>query len=125
MANQAMLIYVGTYTRSLPHVAAKSEGIYLISLDPATGLLEHVHKTVGVDNPSFLAIHPNRQYLYAVNEVGDFEGKASGAVSAFAINPEDGALTFLNQHSTGGEAPCHLTVDATGKYVLCANLYRW
>lgn len=121
MANQAMYIYVGTYTRSLPHVAAKSEGIYLIRMDPATGLLEHVSKTVGVDNPSFLAIHPNRQFLYAVNEVGDFQGAASGAVSAFAIDQEDGDLTFLNQQATGGAAPCHLTVDKTGRYVLCAN----
>lgn len=121
MANQAMYIFVGTYTRSLPHVAAKSEGIYLISMDPATGLLEHVSKTVGVDNPSFLALHPNGQYLYAVNEVSDFQGEESGAVSAFAINPENGDLTFLNQQSTGGEAPCHVTVDKTGHYALCAN----
>lgn len=121
MANQAMLIYVGTYTRSLPHVAAKSEGIYLIGLAPATGALSHVSKTVGVDNPSFLALHPNKRYLYAVNEVGDYQDRASGAVSAFAINEETGALTFLNKQPTNGEAPCHLTVDATGQYVLCAN----
>ncbi len=121
MANQSMYIYVGTYTRSLPHVAAKSEGIYLIRMDPATGLLEHVSKTVGVDNPSFLAVHPNGRYLYAVNEVGDFQDKDSGAVSAFAINAEDGALSFLNQQPTDGAAPCHLTVDATGKAVVSAN----
>lgn len=121
MANQAMLIYVGTYTRSLPHVAAKSEGIYLISLDPATGALAHVSKTVGVDNPSFLALHPDGRHLYAVNEVGDYQERDSGAVSAFAIDEENGELTFLNQEPTNGAAPCHVTVDATGRYVLCAN----
>ncbi len=121
MANQAMLIYVGTYTRSMPHVAAKSEGIYLISMDPATGALSHVGKTVVPDNPSFVTLHPNGRYLYAVNEVGDFGGRDSGAVSAFAIDQESGALTFLNQEPTDGAAPCHLVVDATGRYVLCAN----
>ncbi|MEZ4679579.1 MAG: beta-propeller fold lactonase family protein [Caldilineaceae bacterium] len=121
MANQAMLIYVGTYTRSLPHVAAKSEGIYLIQMDPATGLLEHVSKTIGVDNPSYVTLHPNGQYLYAVNEVGDYGGASSGAVSAFAIDGETGDLTFLNQEPTDGAAPCHLVVDAMGRYVLCAN----
>ncbi len=116
-----MRIYVGTYTRSLPHVDAKSEGIYLISMDPATGALSHVSKTIGVDNPSFVTLHPNGRYLYAVNEVGDFAGRDSGGVSAFAIDAESGALTFLNQEPTDGAAPCHLTVDATGRYVLCAN----
>ena len=121
MANQPMLIYVGTYTRSLPHVAAKSEGIYLISMDPATGVLAFVSKKIGVDNPSFVALHPSGNYLYAVNEVGDFAGRDSGAVSAFAIDRASGALTFLNQKPTDGAAPCHLSVDATGKYVICAN----
>jgi len=121
MANQAMHIYVGTYTRSLPHVAAKSEGIYLISLDPATGALAHISKTVGVDNPSYLALHPGGHYLYAVNEVDDYQDRESGAVSAFAIDEETGELTFLNQEPTNGSAPCHNTVDATGRYVLCAN----
>jgi len=120
MANQAMLIYVGTYTRSMAHVAAKSEGIYLISMDPATGALAHVNKAVVPDNPSYVALHPSGNTLYAVNEVGDFAGRESGAVSAYAID-EHGALTFLNQEPTGGAAPCHLVVDATGRYVLCAN----
>ena len=121
MANQPMLIYVGTYTRSLPHVAAKSEGIYLISMDPTTGALAFVSKTTGVDNPSFVALHPSGNYLYAVNEVGDFAGRDSGAVSAFAIDRANGALTFLNKEATDVAAPCHLSVDATCKYVLCAN----
>lgn len=121
MATQPNFIYVGTYTRSLPHVAAKSEGIYLIRMDPTTGALTHVSMMPGVDNPSFVTVHPSGRYLYAVNEVGDFDGRSSGAVSAFAIDQSSGALTFLNQEPTDGAAPCHLSVDATGRYVLCAN----
>lgn len=117
-----MYIYVGTYTRSLPHVQAKSEGIYLLQMDPTSGALTMAGKTTGVENPSYLTIHPNGRYLYAVNEVGDFGGKEnSGAVSAFAIDPASGALTFLNQEATDGAAPCHLNVDATGRYLLTAN----
>ena len=36
---EPMYIYVGTYTRSLPHVQAKSEGIYLLQMDPTSGAL--------------------------------------------------------------------------------------
>ncbi len=121
MADQALYVYIGTYTRSLPHVHAKSEGIYLLKLDPTSGELSHVSKTIGVDNPSYLTLHPSGNYLYAVNEVGDFGGKSSGAVSAFAIDAATGGLTFLNQEPTDGAAPCHLSVDSTGRYVLTAN----
>lgn len=116
-----MYIFVGTYTRTLPHVQGKSEGIYLLAMDPTSGALSEVSKTVGVENPSYLTIHPTGKVLYAANEVGDFGGKASGAVSAFAIDPSNGALRFLNQAPTDGAAPCHLSVDATGRHLATAN----
>lgn len=118
MTDSAMYIYVGTYTRSLPHVQAKSEGIYLLQMDPGSGAITQVSKIPGRRNLSFLTLHPSGNYLYAANEVGDFGGKASGAVSAFAIDRASGALTFLNQEPTDGAAPCHLSVDATGQFIL-------
>ena len=114
-APERFLLYVGTYT------TGDSEGIYLYHLEMATGRLTPAGVVAGVVNPSFLAIHPNRRLLYAVNELRNFQGSASGAVSAFSISPENGDLTFLNQQPTGGGDPCHLVVDATGKYVLVVN----
>jgi 6-phosphogluconolactonase len=74
-----------------------------------------------VKNPSFLAIHPNHHFLYAVSEVPSVDGKPGGAVSGFALDPKTGSLTPLNSSSTKGAGPCHLTVDRTGKDVLAAN----
>ena len=56
---------------------------------------------------------PNRRFLYCVNEFKEFEGKASGAVSAFRIDRKTGALTFLNTKASHGTDPCHLIVDKT------------
>lgn len=109
-------VYVGTYTRG-----SDSKGIYQLLMNSETGKLSHVGLTPNVVNPSFLAIHPTQKYLYAVNEVGDFQGTKSGAVSAFSINPQTGGLNLLNQLSTEGGAPCHLVVDKTGRTVLVAN----
>lgn len=110
-----LLVYIGTYT------SGKSEGIYVYRLDLASGALKFASKATGVKNPSFLAIHPQGRYLYSVNEVGDLAGKPGGAVSAFAIDPNSGGLTFLNQQSSVGTGPCHLSLDKTGKFVLAAN----
>jgi 6-phosphogluconolactonase len=72
-------------------------------------------------NPSFVALHPNGRYLYAVSEVSAFNGQRTGAVNAFSVDPASGRLTLLNKVSSHGDGPCHLVVDKTGKNVLVAN----
>jgi 6-phosphogluconolactonase len=108
-------LYVGTYTRN-----GKSEGIYLYRMDAASGQLTKLHSINSV-NPSYLALDRNRRHLYAVNEVDDFEGKSSGAVSSFRIDPRTGNLTFLNQQSSLGADPCYVSLDTTGRFLLIAN----
>jgi 6-phosphogluconolactonase len=109
-------MFVGTYTRT-----GRSKGIYVYRMDAETGALKQVHVTEGISNPSFLAVHPNRKYLYAVNEVAETSGVPGGALTAYSINGKTGELTRLNQQSTGGPGPCHVVVDATGKYAIVAN----
>jgi 6-phosphogluconolactonase len=90
-------------------------------MDPVSGALTLVHTVADVPNPSFLALHPSRRYLYAVNAVPEIDGHPGGAVSAFAIDPATGALTFLNRQSSHGAGPCHVSVEHTGRFVLAAN----
>ncbi|MDG1832376.1 MAG: lactonase family protein [Verrucomicrobiota bacterium] len=114
-APKELLVYIGTYTKT------EEQGIHWLKLEMATGKLTAVGKLAGQKNPSFLAIHPNKKFLYAVNEIGNYKGEKAGGVSAYSIDPKTGALTFLNQQSSKGGAPCHLVVDATGRNVLVAN----
>lgn len=108
-------VFFGTYT------GGKSKGIYHSTMDLDTGKLTKPTLVATTDSPSFLAIHPNGKYLYAVNEIGKFKGEKSGAVSAFSLDPKTGKLTYLNQQSSKGAAPCHLVVDKAGQNVLVAN----
>ena len=114
--NGAMPVYVGTYT------GGASRGIYLLELDRSSGRFVSDPVLAGeTENPSFLALHPNGRYLYAVNELRTFEGKPTGTVSAFAVDPATGRLTFLNRQISEGTDPCWVVVDAAGKNVLVAN----
>ena len=113
--DQAYYVYVGTYTRG-----GKSKGIYILKMNMATGELKPVGVGTGVENPSFLALHPSGKYLYSVGEISDFDGKTTGGVAAFAID-QSGGLKLLNQQSSGGAGPCHVVVDDAGKNVLVAN----
>lgn len=112
----SLYVYVGTYTGP-----GRAEGIYVYRMDTASGALAHAHTVAGVDNPSFLALHPHRPHLYAVNEVGTDEGSVGGGVSAFAIDTATGSLSPLNRQPSHGTSPCHLTLDPSGRYVLVAN----
>jgi len=113
--SKEFLVYVGTYT------CPKSKGIYVSRFASASGKLDAPELAAETISPSFLALHPNRRFLYAANEIGDFGGKKSGAVSAFVIDSRTGKLVPLNQQPSGGDGPCHLFVDRTGKTVLVAN----
>ena len=110
-----LLLYVGTYT------TGKSEGIYHYRLNLSSGELKHVGTTRQVVSPSYLALSPDQRYLYAVNEVDEFAGKKSGAVTAFAVDQRTGELRLLNQQPSLGGSPCYVEVEARGNFVLAAN----
>jgi 6-phosphogluconolactonase len=110
------IAYVGTYTR--PN---KSKGIYAWRFQPATGKLTPIGLVAETTSPSFLAIHPNRKFLYAVNEISNYEGKKAGSVSSFAMDTKTGQLKLLNTVSSKGDGPCHLVVDPSGKWLYVAN----
>lgn len=107
-------LYAGTYT------SETSRGIYAWRFQPGTGEITALGLAGEASNPSFLAIHPNRQYLYAVREVEDYQGK-SGAVTAFAVDGQSGKLHMLNTVSSRGAGPCYVAVDRSGRDVLVAN----
>lgn len=109
------LVYIGTYTQSQPDQSHRAQGIFVYRMDPLEGTLTFLSAVESGANPSFLALHPSRRFLYSVNELSE------GAVSAFAIHDGVGQLTPLNRQPTFGSAPCYLTCDPDGKWLLVAN----
>lgn len=108
-AARDLFVYIGSYT------GENSKGIYAFRLNPDTGKLAPIGLVAETPNPSFLAIHPNRRFLYSVSEA------QGGTVNAFAIDDTTGKLTFLNQASTRGAGPCHVNLDKTGQSLVVAN----
>jgi 6-phosphogluconolactonase len=110
------VMYVGTYTNK-----TESKGIYAWRFDAATGKLADGALVAQTKDPSFVAIAPNGRFLYAVNEIDDFNGEKAGAVSAFAIDQKTTKLKLLNQVSSKGAGPCYVSLDSTGRWVFVAN----
>ncbi|GCE30828.1 hypothetical protein KDA_63120 [Dictyobacter alpinus] len=104
-------VYIGSYAEK------DDQGIYVYTLDRATGKLSPVSSVAGIENPSFLTMTPDQSYVYAVSETTS----EPGAVAAFAVDPQSKELTLLNQQSTGGAAPCHLIFDGTHNHLVVVN----
>lgn len=117
--NGKILAYVGTYTSAVDG-AAHGEGIYLLEMNPANGELSQPTLVAETQNPSWVSIHPSHKYLYAINEIANFNG-SNGSVSAFAMNETSGNLTAINSVSSEGAGPAHMSLDASGRYVFVAN----
>jgi len=117
-ARRKYLFYVGTYTDH------GSKGIYAYRFDSATGESTSLGLAAESTAPSFLAMAASGRFLYAVNELSQFNGQPTGAVSAFAIQPKTAKLTLLNQVPSRGEGPAHIALDRSGKYALVSNYDR-
>jgi len=107
--NADLYLFIGTYT------SKTSEGIYVYKFNTQTGDFAPVSIAKGIKNPSFLAFSPDKKYLYSVAEM------SGGAVSSFSVDKQSGTLTMLNTQSAGGNGPCHVAVDKTGKWVIVGN----
>lgn len=117
------LVFVGTYSEPILFgtgqlLQGQGRGIHAFWFED--GRLTPAAVTEA-RNPSFLCFDPGRRFLYCVNEFKEFEGEASGGVSAYRIDPATGALAFLNMRASRGTDPCHIIADATGRFVLVSN----
>jgi 6-phosphogluconolactonase len=75
--------------------------------------------SVRTSNPSYLAVSPNKKFIYAVNE--DAAPGKGGSVSAFSFDRQTGKLTPLNEQRSMGNHPCYVAVDKTGRWVTVGN----
>src|SRR4030095_10224841 len=106
-------LIVGTYT------SGRSEGIYVFQFNPENAETSPVNKATGIKNPSFLTVSPDQRFVYAVEELSGTGN--SGKVVAYSFNSQDGSLTRLNDQSSGGDDPCYIIMDKSGKWVITGN----
>jgi len=114
MTKESYLVVVGSYAE------ADKPGIYAFAFDAAAGTLTPRGSYAGVVNPSFVIAHPGGQWLYAVSET-DAGGGAPGSVWALRMDREPWSLTPINQQISGGDWPCHLELDPSGRWLLVSN----
>ena len=86
-------------------------GVYLAQLDADTGKLSTPSQLADA-KVSFIALHPSKRFLYGVGE---------DKIRAFALDPRSQKLTPLNEQSSSGRGPCHVSLDPAGRNARMAN----
>ena len=115
MTKKKRFVFVGTWGQRFGY---HGKGIYTLAMDRETGELEMLY-TQDVREPGVLAVSPDGQYLFSINELsrGLDDCSTGGGVTAMKI-AEDGSLSIINQTSSLGSVPCYLDTDPAGKYVV-------
>lgn len=111
--SQEPYLLVGSYT------GGTSKGIYVYKFNTGTGATTLIDSAV-TSNPSYLAISPDKKYVYAANENGSDKGYGGG-ITAFSFDKKTGKLTELNHVSSEGNHPCYITTTKNGKWVAVGN----
>ncbi|MBL8953392.1 MAG: lactonase family protein [Myxococcaceae bacterium] len=105
----------GSAVAGVPYVyVGAGNTIYIYRLEPGDGGMTARGQVPAGNGASFLAVHPSKRWLYAVNE-------NSSEVAAFAVDAGTGGLTFINRVSSFGAGPAHLSVHPAGRYLLVSN----
>lgn len=105
--------YVGTYTKG------DSKGIYSFTLDTVAGKITEINVAAELDNPTYLNISEDNQYLYAVVKKGE-----EGGVAGFSINSQTFELTPINTQVMAGSPPCHVSLDRGRQFLFSANYHK-
>jgi 6-phosphogluconolactonase len=114
------IMYIGTYTENQKNADDKSTGIYVYEFNLNSGQLTYVSSSPQTVNPSYLAADNKNKTLYAANEIGG-QDAPGGKVSAFKLSGNGSQMDFINSVSSQGNSPCYVSLDKSGKWVLCAN----
>jgi 6-phosphogluconolactonase len=99
--------YLGTFT----HAPGGSQGIYVGTLDDATGKLGPLRVAATATDPGFLALSPDHRFLFAA---------LKDAVASYAARP-DGTLREISRQPSGALDTVYVSLDRAGREVFIAN----
>ncbi|MBM7659899.1 6-phosphogluconolactonase [Bacillus mesophilus] len=111
--NQKVRGYIGTYTKG------DSKGIYSFNLDTENATISEPSLVAELENPTYLTISDDNNYLFAVKKEG-----SQGGAAAYSINHQSGEVQFINSQLEEGASPCHISVNQGNNLVVTANYHK-
>ena len=101
--------YVGSMIQGIMAFAIEGESWRLI-------------ETIASEKPSALALHPDRNILFAINEIDTYQTLPTGSVESYRIDAQHGNLTLISRQplSLSATLPKHVAVSPDGRHLIVA-----
>jgi 6-phosphogluconolactonase len=115
MPTSQIVLYIGGYATS------EQPGIHACTFDDATGELFRRSSYAGIVSPSYLLVHPNGRWLYAVSETSQQQDGTPGTVWALRCTRDPWSIEPINHQMSGGDSPCHIEINTNGQWLLVSN----
>ena len=80
----------------------KGEGIYVLRMNQASGVLNRWYDDRREQPRSYLAFDATQRFLYVVNELKTYQDRPTGTVSAFTVDPATVARAVACPVRSGG-----------------------
>ena len=99
-------------------------GLAICEYDPDTGEMKEPQILDSSLQFNHMVINREKNVLYINNEVGsnpDYFKGGGGLIYAYQIDPESGNLTQISRVAACCPCPSYLSIDPTGKFLICAN----
>lgn len=114
-ASSKEIIYAGSFSKmDVP-------GIHVFEFDRVHERLNSIQTVGDGASPNFLAVHPNKHFLYAIYDRTTNSVNREGAVVSYKIDPSTGRLSKLNERSVDGAGPAHISLDPKGRFIYVSN----
>ena len=113
-ADDGLLVFVSAFGKG------DAGAIHALRVDTKSGQVKPVHRTTNVENPFFLALSPDRKFLYSIH-ADNFSDDVNDEIAAFRLEGDSGRMKLINRQSALGTTACYLDVDATGRTLVVAN----
>ena len=112
---ETIRFYVGSSDGSLSH------SIYLCELDLQQETLAVADSFAGVRAGSYLALSPEEDFLFAINQDPAEGTPGQASVTSFSVDPGTLKLKKINSQSSQGSDICHIYCSRDGKHLFAAN----
>lgn len=116
--SDTVLMAIGCYTEPMPFVAGLGKGIHIVALDRQSGEMQSRHVVSGPRSPSYLALSPSGDRLYAVEEL---DAAAKPQLHTYRLDRATGELTLLGRVAMPGSSACHVSTDREAKLLFVSN----
>jgi 6-phosphogluconolactonase len=114
-SNNTIRLFTGTYTEG------NQKGLFIFDLNPKAGTFKLVSETEVGPNPAYLCISKKYGFIYAANEVDEFNGVKGGAVTTLNYNAKTGVVRKIGELTVPNGGPAYIAISPDDDYLFFAN----